>query len=269
MALVGCSSDGDSDDSAAPSPTEAPATSEPTATTSPAEPDPTAGEEAPPEEADEEPDEPEATEAGVADFTAEDFAALAICTVPPEATTGPFPLDEQLFRRDITEGYDGHAVRLGLRVTDASCTPVPGAEVEIWHSDATGDYSAFEDGGTGKDEGEGTTFCRGTQTADDAGIVEFGTIYPGWYPGRTPHIHVRVRVGGDTALVTQLYFDDSYTSQIYGQGVYAEFGQADTTNATDGLAGDVATDGSLLELTPGPTRVGQGTIALANLGINV
>ena len=65
----------------------------------------------------------------------------------------------------------------------ATARPVAGAAVEVWHTDATGDYSAFADGGGGKDEAEGTTFLRGTQVADDDGIVEFATIYPGWYRG--------------------------------------------------------------------------------------
>ena len=114
---------------------------------------------------------------------------------------------------------------------------------------------------------EGTTFCRGTQTADDAGIVEFATIYPGWYPGRTPHIHVRIWVDGSPVKVGQLYFPDDYSAQIYAGGAYAEFGGADTTNATDGLTQDIEADGSLLTLAAGTTRSGEGTVALTNLGI--
>ena len=119
------------------------------------------------------------TTASLASLTAADFDGLATCVLLPETTAGPFPLDEQFDRRDITEGYPGHPLRLGLRVVDGSCALLPGAVVEIWHADATGDYSAFTDGGGGKDEAEGTTFLRGSQTADDAGIVEFLTLYPG------------------------------------------------------------------------------------------
>ena len=81
----------------------------------------------------------------------------------PEKTAGPFPLDQQFDRRDVTEDLPGHPIRLGLRVVDKICAAVPGAAVEIWHADATGDYSAFTDNGGGKDEGAGTTFLRGTQ----------------------------------------------------------------------------------------------------------
>ena len=86
---------------------------------------------------------------------------------------------KQLRRSDITEDYPGHPLRLGIRVVDESCSPIPNADVEIWHADAGGDYSAFVDNGGGKDDGAGTTFLRGTQPSNDDGIVEFQTIYPG------------------------------------------------------------------------------------------
>ena len=133
----------------------------------------------------------------------------------PEKTAGPFPLDEQFDRRDVTEGVPGHPMRLGLRVVDASCAPVPGASVEIWHCDATGDYSAFQDGGGGKDDGAGTTFLRGTQTAGDDGIVDFQTIVPGWYRGRAVHIHLRVHRDGRTVLTSQLFFDAGFLEEVY------------------------------------------------------
>ena len=204
----------------------------------------------------------------LAALTPADFEALATCRLFPESTAGPFPLEEQLVRRDITEGYAGHPVRLGLRVVDESCAPVAGAAVEVWHTDATGDYSAFADRGGGKDEAEGTTFCRGTQLADADGIAELHTIYPGWYPGRAVHIHLRVRVDDDLLLTGQLYFDDAYTEGVLAEGVYAAFGPPSTTNDTDGIAGDPAADGSLLSLVPADTVAGPGTLALLNVGVS-
>ncbi len=196
-----------------------------------------------------------------------DFDGLGTCQVFPESTAGPFPLDDQLDRADITEGRAGHPLRLGLRVLDASCAPVGGAVVEVWHTDATGDYSAFADGGGGKDEADGTTFCRGTRTADADGIAEFQTIYPGWYPGRAVHIHLRVRVEGDLARTGQLYFEDDYTDDVFAAGVYAEFGPPSTTNADDAIAGDPAAVGSMLATAPGATLLGSGTVALCNVGL--
>jgi protocatechuate 3,4-dioxygenase beta subunit len=198
-------------------------------------------------------------------LTTADFAGLGTCVLLPEMTAGPFPNLEQLDRRDITEGYPGHPLRLGLRVVDGECAAVSGATVEVWHADASGDYSAYDDGGSGKDEGGGTTFLRGRQTADEDGIVEFASIYPGWYQGRAVHIHVDVDVGGEDVLTSQLFFPDAYSVDVFASGAYAEFGPPDTTNATDGLGGDIDRNGSLLSLSSLPS--GSGTLALLNLGV--
>lgn len=202
-------------------------------------------------------------------LTAADFDALPTCTLTPEAPAGPFPLERQLVRQDITEGRPGHPLRLGLRVVGDDCVPVPGAAVEVWHADSTGDYSAFADGGDGKDEGEGTTFLRGTQVAGDDGIVELLTIFPGWYRGRALHLHLRVHLDGSTLVTGQLYFDAGEAAEILRREPYAEFGPPDTSNDTDGLAGDPARDGTLLRLAPSDTALGDGSLALLNLGVRV
>lgn len=194
------------------------------------------------------------------------FIPLLICRTTPEASAGPFPTIDQLQRRDITEGYPGHPLRLGVRVVDADCAPIAGAEVEIWHADATGDYSSYEDGGDGKDEGEGTTFLRGVQTTDADGILEFQTVYPGWYPGRAVHIHARVRDAG-SELTTQLYFDEGYTAAVYGEDPYVAFGLPDTGWDDDGLIGDPVNDGSAIVVAAGETALGAGTLGLINLGL--
>ena len=122
--------------------------------------------------------------------------------------------------------------------------------------------------GRAKDEGSGTTFMRGVQTADADGILEFQTIYPGWYGGRAVHIHVRVRVGGSESLTTQLYFDEAYTAAILETGEYARFGPADTGWSDDPLIGDPTIDGTGLVLEPAATSLGAGTLGLANLGVS-
>lgn len=198
-------------------------------------------------------------------LVAGDFEELDTCALVPEMTAGPFPLDEQFDRRDITEGSPGHPLRLGLRVTDAECAPTTGAVVEIWHTDATGDYSAFADSGGGKDDAEGTTFLRGSQTAGDDGVVEFQTIYPGWYRGRAVHIHVRVHLDDETVLTSQLFFDDVYTSSVYAVDPYAEFGEPDTLLADDGIARRMDISGVTIDLSPADTANGFGTLGRLNL----
>ena len=182
---------------------------------------------------------------GPTTLTAADFAALAPCLLTPEQTEGPFYLSADLERRDLTEGRPGHALRLGLQVVDAECVPVPGAVVDVWHADAVGDYSAFVDGSYADEAGEGTTFLRGSQVANDEGIVEFATVYPGWYPGRAVHVHVKAHLDGATVLTSQLYFPEDLTDEVHAEGPYADRGTRDTRNEDDGIAGDPASAGNL------------------------
>lgn len=215
---------------------------------------------------------PESAESSVAaagdtGFSAADFDGFGTCMLLPEQTPGPFPLDEQFDRRDITEDVDGHALRLGFRVVDAACTPLADAAVEIWHCDATGDYSAFVDNGGGKDDGPGTTFLRGSQTSNADGIVEFLTIVPGWYSGRAVHIHLRVRRAKAIVLTSQLYFDAEELRAVYAAAPYSVNGRPDTSNEADRLAGDPSADGTMLTLTDGETALGTGSVAVLNLGV--
>jgi protocatechuate 3,4-dioxygenase beta subunit len=205
---------------------------------------------------------------GLSALTAADFDGQGTCVLAPEKTAGPFPLDEQLDRSDITEGIAGHPLRLGLRVVDADCTPISQATVEIWHTDSTGDYSAYVDGGGGKDDGPGTTFCRGTQAVNADGIAEFLTVYPGWYNGRAVHIHLRVHVDDHIALTSQLFFDDDYTAAVYADAPYAEFGLPNVLTGADGIAGNAAAEGTILTPSRGDTANGPGSIALHNLGVD-
>ena len=97
---------------------------------------------------------------------------------------GPFYFDPKLVRSDITEGKQGAPLSLTLQILEANdCAPVPDTRVDVWHTDALGLYSGYEQQQTGSSEGE--TFLRGTRLTGGDGEVRFTTIYPGWYPGRT------------------------------------------------------------------------------------
>jgi protocatechuate 3,4-dioxygenase beta subunit len=128
-------------------------------------------------------------------------------------------------------------LRLALRVRDAtSCEPIENAVVEVWHCDALGIYSGFVSdstgSGTGKDD---QTFLRGAQVANGEGIVQFKTIYPGWYRGRTVHIHAKVHLDRTSLLTTQLYFDDEFTEQIHANTPYSQDAGRDTFNSDDSI----------------------------------
>ncbi|HTN78778.1 MAG TPA: hypothetical protein VMK16_03810 [Acidimicrobiales bacterium] len=160
----------------------------------------------------------------------------------PEMTEGPYYLDLDLVRSDIREDRDGAALALTLSVIDVSTgSPVSGAAVDIWHCDANGLYSGFVSQSAGSNGGasdltDDGTFLRGTQISDSSGNVIFTTIYPGWYQGRTVHIHVKAHVKGREIHTGQLFFDDSFTDGVFSStSPYSARGDRTTRNADDNI----------------------------------
>jgi protocatechuate 3,4-dioxygenase beta subunit len=203
------------------------------------------------------------------------------CILYPEETEGPYYIDLNRVRQDITEGKPGAPVRLLLNVVQfPACTPIANAAVDIWHASADGSYSGFGQvagegpgsgpggpppggtpgarppgppggtpgagpppgappGGAGAGPARGTpttseVYLRGTQVTNASGAVEFRTIYPGWYTGRTIHIHVMVHTPGKT-LTSQLYFAEDLNNTVMAQAPYSSRPNRDTTNATDSV----------------------------------
>jgi protocatechuate 3,4-dioxygenase beta subunit len=157
-----------------------------------------------------------------------------VCVLTPEATEGPFYFDPKLVRSDITEGKQGAPLLLTLQIVEAkNCAAVPWARVDVWHADGVGLYSGYADQETGSTNGE--RFLRGTQFTGTGGEVRFTTIYPGWYPGRTPHIHFKVFVEKHSVFTGQLYFPDPITERVYATTLpYRERKEErDTFNADD------------------------------------
>ena len=151
------------------------------------------------------------------------------CVLTPEQTEGPFYVDAAKLRRDIRAGRPGRPMTLRLVVVDATtCRPIKGAAVDIWHCDAGGAYSGF-------DAAASKSFLRGVQRTDAKGVATFRTIYPGWYPGRAVHIHVKVHVGGDVVHTGQLYLPDRVTDAVHRKKPYNARGPRTTRNAADGL----------------------------------
>lgn len=166
-----------------------------------------------------------------------------VCLLQKEVTEGPFYIDPKLLRSDITEGKPGLPMQLRLQVVTADCVPVVGARVDVWHCDALGVYSGVQNMGDGGDT-LSQTFLRGTQQTDNAGIVTFQTVFPGWYRGRTTHVHYKVFLDAKTVLTSQIFFDEAVNAEIYADHpAYARQGQRDMLNADDRIAAD-AGDGA-------------------------
>jgi protocatechuate 3,4-dioxygenase beta subunit len=169
--------------------------------------------------------------------TSELFPDSASCSLTPQETEGPYYFDVDSIRSDIREDRQGTTLRLAMLVRDASCAPISNAVVDIWHCDAGGLYSGFESasqgGGGGRSDEE--TYLRGAQVTNAEGIAQFTTVYPGWYRGRTVHIHFKVHLDKRTLLTSQLYFDEAVTEKVYARAPYSGHSGRDRFNKDDGI----------------------------------
>jgi len=176
---------------------------------------------------------------GGASFLAEDqTSAQPIKKADPAftapTTEGPYYLELDLMRADITEGLPGIPIDIAITVLDEDAHPHAGALVDVWHCDAQGNYSGFEQP---SQDMRGRTFLRGTQRVDADGRALFHSIYPGWYPGRTTHIHFKVRNGSKTNLTSQFFLPDALSEFLYTQvSAYQRDELRDTLNSSDGIA---------------------------------
>jgi len=162
------------------------------------------------------------------------------CTVAPTETEGPFPTKEpsSYIRSDITDGRTGYKMTVKLTI-NSNCLPLSGAIVDIWHCDAEGNYSEYGGGGMQSSNYQSVHFLRGRQVTDDSGIVNFTTIFPGWYSGRATHIHVHVySASGNSLKITQIAFPEGSGSAVALVNGYKKGMSGYTTNAKDNVFSD-------------------------------
>ncbi len=194
------------------------------------------------------------------------------CVARPQQTEGPFFVEETLNRSDIRSDPRSGEVRPGVplrltfsvsRLSTVGCSPLAGAQVDVWHCDATGRYSDVRGSST-----NGQQFLRGYQVTDAAGNAQFLTIYPGWYGGRAVHVHFKIRTGPaaarSSAFTSQLYFDEALTERVYAVEPYANQQRRWMRNADDGL---FRGGGRQLLLATEPD--GQGYAASFDIGLQV
>jgi Dioxygenase len=180
------------------------------------------------------------------------------CVLTPELTEGPYYVAGERLRRDITAGKPGTRLELRLRVVNAStCKPIVGAAVDVWHCDALGVYSGAVA------NNPGTNFLRGVQRTNAKGLATFETIYPGWYPGRAVHVHVKVHVRGSVVHTGQLFFPAPVTNAVYRRAPYRSHGTTpDTPNPADAIYRNGGAKGMLTL-----KRHGTGFIGSVAMGV--
>ena len=168
------------------------------------------------------------------------------CEVSPTEAIGPFPIKSPAdwVRANVIGDRNGVALMMNFTIQDTKndCKPLAGVSVDIWQCDADGNYSEYNN----QLDGDFTSehFLRGRQTTDANGNVSFISIYPGWYPGRAPHIHFEILDSdGNSLLAGQTAFPDDISKTVYADSNYK--GDADTSNEDDflfedSLAGNMA-----------------------------
>lgn len=200
--------------------------------------------------------------------TLADFNTSNSCALTGAAVEGPYFICAGTnTSKDITGGFAGQPLTVALRVLDQNCTPIPGAIVDIWGCNASGIYSGFE--ADPDEEYRGgvvditlpTRELRGTLASDAEGVVEFDTIYPGYYAGRAIHIHFKVHVGNTVYLTSQALFPEDINSRVLEQSLYAAL--RDTPRLMNAEDPDFIGDLSVYE------TVERGGILLSTMNLTI
>ncbi|WP_111623632.1 dioxygenase family protein [Arenibacter echinorum] len=160
------------------------------------------------------------------------------CELSPSETAGPFPIKtpSDLMKANIVSDRTGVALLISLEVLDLSdeCKPLSGVYVDVWHCDAQGYYSEYGNNALQQSDFTNAHFLRGRQTTDTNGNASFISIFPGWYKGRAPHIHLEVLDAmGESIRITQIAFPKSICDTVYATSSYE--GEADTLNDRDNV----------------------------------
>ena len=196
------------------------------------------------------------------------------CVLTPGQEEGPFYIDLAQVRQDIVEDRPGVPLALAVAVVDSTtCQPIRDAAVDVWHCDALGRYSGEPSEGS-----EGETYLRGIQLTDGNGRAEFATIYPGQYPGRTTHIHLKVHLGGRQSDGTysgghvshtgQLFTSDQRDAEVFALSPYSRNAAEITPRNMDGIFRIQDGSSSVLELAPaGNDLARDGFRGRATLGV--
>lgn len=207
------------------------------------------------------------TEATAADGT----GTLANCTSTPSETDGPFPTKSpsSLEQSNIKGDRNGVAITIKIAVTNVTqnCAALAGALVDIWHCDAQGNYSEY--GGSGMQSTNYTNvhWLRGRQVTDANGQVTFNSIFPGWYNGRSTHIHVHIyNASGKSLLVTQIAFPEAADSAVVA--VNASTGYRGMSGYTYNKNDNVFGDGYAAELSSISGSVSGGYVLSHTIGVN-
>jgi hypothetical protein len=179
-------------------------------------------------------------------------------------------------KTDRTSVVDGIPLNLTLgfyKVATASLKvigPLRGATIFIWHADAIGRYSSVNSSGQ-IEITTGQIWLRAKQTTNANGLVHFLTILPGWYPGRTVHFHLRVKLHGAASMsyvaTTQMFLPDKFVNGYKGISPYVKDTHSVTYHAADSVY-SALNSGVASKLVLQPHGVKTKTVVGYNASLN-
>lgn len=185
------------------------------------------------------------------DKTASNDQTDGSCMLSPEETAGPFPIitPSSLVKANIISDRNGVALLINITVNQKvgadSCNPLSGVYVDLWHCDSEGNYSQYGGSNMQNVDYSNKNFLRGRQLTDANGQVSFISIFPGWYRGRAPHIHIEIlNIEDESLVVTQIAFPEEVCNTVYNTTFYN--GEADTSNENDNVFSD-SLDGNMAD----------------------
>lgn len=168
------------------------------------------------------------------------------CLLVGATTIGPCTVEEEFHREDVSEGWRGVPLRLGLKIMNEACSPIVGAKVKIWHTSHSGSYSGQTPNNAAclmEQDFASQNFFRGHQITDTNGVVFFDTCFPGWYRGRVIHIHFEVLIENTRAYASQLLFPEDIAQDICeNHSEYRDFGIPDVNFSTDAVLDNISAD---------------------------
>ncbi|KAK0220697.1 extracellular dioxygenase [Armillaria fumosa] len=217
------------------------------------------------------------------------FDGNASCVLAPEVTQGPYFVDGEYVRSNITEDQEGVYTYVDVELIDVStCEPVSDIYIDFWHCNATGVYAGVVASGNGNSDDAtnvNKTFLRGIQATNEEGYAQFETVFPGHYTGRANHIHI-IAHGNGTVFdngtfkadsdhhVGQFFFDQDLISVVEATSPYSSNTQELTTNANDSIMAQEVedeTDGidPVLEYVYLGDDVSDGLLAWGSMAIDL
>jgi protocatechuate 3,4-dioxygenase beta subunit len=200
--------------------------------------------------------------------------AASACTLTAEQEEGPFYVAVDDVRDEIVLGQVGLPLELTITIISSlTCKPLRHAAVDIWQCNAHGVYSDIS-----SEDTLGQTYLRGAQFTDKHGQVNFKTLYPGHYSGRTTHIHARIHIssGDDASKLTgghichtgQMFPPDAVNAEVYKLSPYDTETATVVTHAEDRVWTQQHGSESQLKITKLGHRLTKGLAASVTMAVN-